>query len=124
MNRLNEDVLRLIWRKVYNYVIEEIKNFIEPITLINRNHRIYIYKKPNCLNEDDVYLTIRERWGYYQRNGEYVFESCDTYVYGNRIRHVLHFYQAILFLKHHPTGRYREDESLTIRHEEYSDDEE
>lgn len=117
LNRLNEDVLRLIWRKVYNYVIEEIKNFIEPITLINRNHRIYIYKKPNCLNEDNVCLTIREQWG----NGEYVFESCNIYVYGNRIRHILHFYQAILFLKHHPTGRYGEDDYLTIRHD--SDDE-
>lgn len=128
MNTLPAEVSQLIWRNVYNSVIKEIRDFI----IVRRSNyaEIYMYKKPNALNKENVYFTIHPskcRFAKY-KDPKYVFQSTEKYGFGGRQVHWLQFYEAILFMKIHPTGRHKYYDILigyqeyVIEHERYDSD--
>lgn len=119
MNTLPEEVLRQIWRKTYDYVINEIDEFL-------KKKQVYVYKKPNVLNEHHVDFTIRHTWDMNMKNNQYekyVFVSTEKFCWSGRIAHTLYFYEAFLHLKHHPIGYFEYDGTLKkIKHYYYESD--
>lgn len=111
---LPEEVLRLIFKKVYNNIVEEIDDFIDW-------HIPYIFRKPNGLNSKEVELYIVNK--YSTRRDKYVryeFRQAFKYYNGHRQTYFLDFANAFLHLKKHPTGLY--DNGVEIEYQESSDD--
>ena len=109
LDTLPEDVLRKIWKYVYNGVVQEIKDFL-------KYDQPYIFRKPTVYNKDDLLLAIekdREKWE---------FRNSEKYYSGNRQTYFLSFAYAFLHLRKHPTGFH--DNGLRIEYVEYEDDEE
>ena len=94
---LPEDVLRKIWKNVYNGVVKEIKEFLT-------FGKPYVYRKPNALNMkvDCLFMVALNLFGGEKKE----FRRAEKFYNGNRQCHFLYFYEAILFLKKHPTGVY------------------
>lgn len=111
---LPEEIQRLIFKKVYDKVVEEINDFIHW-------HIPYIFRKPNGLNSKHITLFIR---GTYFDN--YEFRQSYKYFNGCRQTYFLNFANAFLHLKKHPTGfEYNKinQESYEIEYERYASDE-
>lgn len=118
---LPEEIQRLIFKKVYDKVVEEIRDFIrwEPPYHL---HVPYIFRKPNGLNSNQVKLYIAEvyRTQSNKYRFEYEFRQAYKYYNGYRQTYFLNFANAFLHLKKHPTGLY--DNGVEIEYEESSDD--
>ncbi len=97
MNRMPEEILRKIWRNVYSYCVIEIRDFLK-FGLYEK--QVYIYKKPNALNRKF------EHFHCFWYSKFFVFKSVEQNFTGGRTVHFLSFHEAILYLKHHPTGLY------------------
>lgn len=112
---LPEEILRLIFKKVYDNVVEEIDNFIDW-------NVPYIFRKPNGLNSYQVklYIVNKYRTSRESYRVEYEFRQAYTYYNGHRQTYFLNFANAFLHLKKHPTGLY--DNGVEIEYEESSDD--
>jgi hypothetical protein len=118
---LPEEVLRLIFKKVYDKVVEEMCDFID-YDDIEKIWVPYIFRKPNGLLSDQVklfivgkYSTERDKY-----NCEYEFRQAYKYYNGHRQTYFLNFANAFLHLKKHPTGLY--ESGVEIEYE-YSTDE-
>ena len=110
---LPEEIQRLIFKKVYDKVVEEIRDFIQW-------HVPYIFRKPNGLNSKHVKLFIRGK--YFE---VYDFRQSYKYFTGCRQTYFLNFANAFLHLKKHPTGLEEiNQESYEIEYELYTSDEE
>jgi hypothetical protein len=111
---LPEEIQRLIYKKVYDNIVEEIRDFIHW-------HVPYIFRKPNGLNSEQVKLFIRD---IYQRQRDkystYEFRQAYKYYNGHRQTYFLNFANAFLHLKKHPTGFYQSGDEIEY---EYSTDE-
>jgi hypothetical protein len=109
LDSLPEDVLRKIWKYVYDGVIQEINDFL-------KYDQPYIFRKPTVFNKEDLLLAIEE-------DGEqWEFRNSERYYNGNRQTYFLSFPYAFLHLKKHPTGFY--NHGLKIEYVEYEDEEE
>lgn len=106
---LPDELQRLIFKKTYDGVIQEIRQFL----LLNQS---YIFRKPNILNHADTFLFILSL-----SDGVFEFSSNEKYYNGNRQTYYLTFNYAFLHLKKHPTGVY--DNGYKIEYVYYSDDE-
>jgi hypothetical protein len=121
LNRLPEDVLRLIWKKVYAYSMEELNNFEDKY----KADRVYIYKRPNALCSKNEYLIITHTCSLDNgRSTWYKVEAVYPKFDGSRNAHFLPFYQLILHLKHHPTGFHDNGLRIEMRHRDEDEEEE
>ncbi len=100
-----EEIWRIIYRKVFNYCVFEIQNFID-------FSKVYIYKKNNVLCPSNINFTLRNDITYVRNikndkntDMKYILVMTEKYWTGDRTIHVLNFYQIFLFFKHHSTGR-------------------
>jgi hypothetical protein len=75
---LPEEIQRLIFKKVYDKVVEEIRDFIrwEPPYYL---HVPYIFRKPNGLNSEQVILFIVGKYQTKRDNGKYEFQQAYKY---------------------------------------------
>ena len=116
---LPEEIQRLIFKKVYDKVVEEILDFFQYDVP-------YIFRKPNGLNSEQVKLFIVRGIYTQYKYVEYEFQQSYKYYNGYRQTYFLNFANAFLHLKKHPTGfEYNEivQESYVIEYEYSTDDE-
>jgi len=109
---LPEDLLRLIFKKTYDGVVQEIRDFL-------RADQPYVYRKPNMMNRADTIL-FAFNW-----LSTWEFRSSEQYYNRNRQTHFLTFGYAFLYLKKHPTGVYERsgDQIEYVSSESESEDE-
>ena len=104
---LPEEVLRLIFKKVYDNVVQEIDDFIHWDVP-------YIFRKPNGLNSNQVILYIVEVYRTRRDPYRWTYEFRQAYKYYNGYRqtYFLNFANAFLHLKKHPTGYESEGDKI------------
>lgn len=115
MNKLPDDVLRLIWKKVYKFCINEIQNFLDL-----RSDQIFIYKHPNALCPENTYFIIDDCDSFSYSYERFLLKGCYQYYEGSRDVHFLTFDKIILHFKHHPTGWHKNSTKIIY---DFSDDE-
>ena len=108
LDSLPEDVLRKIWKYVYNGVVQQIKDFL-------KYDQVYIFRKPTVFNKEDLLLAMK-----YGENWE--FSNSEKFYNGNRQTYFLSFAYAFLHLKKHPTGFH--DNGFRIEYVEYEEEDE
>lgn len=130
MNRLYdlpEEIQRLIFKKVYDKVVEEIRDFIQYDSIdidsidIEKTFVPYIFRKPNGLNSEQVKLFLVGKYRTERDNCKYEFQQAYKYYNGYRQTYFLNFANAFLHLKKHPTGLY--ESGFAIEYEYSTDDE-
>ena len=105
---LPEELQRLIFKKTYHGVVQEIREFLQA-------DQPYVYRKPNALNMKVDYLFMVAQNLFGGEKNE--FRSSEQFYNGNRQCHFLYFHEAILYLKR------SEDEIEYVFSEDESEDE-
>ena len=110
---LPEEIITLIFNKVYGKVVKEIRNFI-------LFEQPYIFRKINALTRNSILFIVDSTDCLDDNTTEFVFVQNQKNYLGNRNTYFLNFADSFLHVKKHPTGLYELGHKIEYV---YSDDE-